>query len=467
MEAGLLRENEDLVQVTQRLSDLAWIVGTHFLVTYAYGQPWLRQNSNATLIAVLIFSVAAEFCSLYRPWRIERLRVEIRSACLTWLITVTSLVTLGFATKTSDKFSRVVSFGWFVMAIVVLCAWRILVRTMLRILRSGGRNTRRAAILGATNGARKLCEQLEQRPWYGIHVDAVYDDRPAERREDLSDVACPCRGNLAELVRACRSSEIDVVYVALPLRAEARIAEAMRVLADTTATVYLVADFFAYDLIGAQLSAIGRVPLISLHDTPFHGIGLGLKRLEDIVVGSLILSLIALPMAVISLLIKLTSPGPIFFRQRRYGLNAKEIRILKFRTMTVCEDGPEITQAKRGDARVTRLGAFLRRTSLDELPQFLQVITGQMSIVGPRPHAVAHNESYRSLIPGYMLRHKVKPGITGWAQVNGWRGETPDVSYMKMRVEHDLAYIGRWTVLWDLKIILLTIFGRRKSQNAY
>jgi putative colanic acid biosynthesis UDP-glucose lipid carrier transferase len=185
------------------------------------------------------------------------------------------------------------------------------------------------------------------------------------------------------------------------------------------------------------------------------------------VAGFAILLLISVPLLIIALLVKVTSPGPVLFRQRRYGLNGKEIRILKFRTMTVCEDGPQIAQAQRNDPRVTRLGAFLRRTSLDELPQFLQVLTGEMSIVGPRPHAVAHNEQYRSIIPGYMLRHKVKPGITGWAQVNGWRGETPTVRWMKKRVEHDLEYINNWSFFWDLKIILMTMIGRKKSRNAY
>ena len=177
--------------------------------------------------------------------------------------------------------------------------------------------------------------------------------------------------------------------------------------------------------------------------------------------------MISLPMLVIAIALKLTSRGPVFFVQRRYGLNGKEIRILKFRTMTVSEDGPNVVQAQKNDKRITPLGAILRRNSLDELPQFLQVLAGEMSIVGPRPHAVAHNEQYRSLIPGYMLRHKVKPGITGWAQVNGWRGETPDVELMKKRVEYDLEYINRWTVLWDIKIVLLTIFGRKTKENAY
>ena len=464
---GLLREHEDVIHATQRLADLLLIAGVHVFMTWEYGQVWRRQSSSATLAAVLVFSIVAELFSLYRPWRVERLHVEVRTVFLAWSATVATVVLFVFATKTSEEYSRVVSFGWFALALIVLCAWRFVVRFVLRAIRTNGKNIRRVAILGATPSARDLCAQIEERPWMGIRVQGVYDDRGSDRREDLLDAACPYLGKASELVKACRDGRIDVVYIALPLRAEPRIAEVMKAFADTTATVYLMADFLRYHQMTPTFTSLGSVQLISLHDTPFHGISTVEKRLEDIVVGSLILTLISLPLVVISVLVKATSRGPIFFRQRRYGLNGKEIRILKFRTMTVCEDGPSIQQAQRNDARVTPLGRFLRRTSLDELPQFLQVIAGQMSIVGPRPHAVAHNESYRKVIPSYMLRHKVKPGITGWAQVNGWRGETPEVGQMKKRVEHDLEYIGRWTVLWDLKIILMTIIGRKKSQNAY
>jgi putative colanic acid biosynthesis UDP-glucose lipid carrier transferase len=323
------------------------------------------------------------------------------------------------------------------------------------------------AILGATPSADQLCEQIQQRPWLGMEIVGVYDDRAEERRHVFQKHSCRYAGSEDDLIEACRSNKIDVVYIALPLRAEERIADLVRALADTTATVHLLADFFTYDLLCARWSTIGDFPLISIHDTPFAGIDGWMKRLEDIVVGTFILLLISAPLLIISLLVKLTSPGPIFFRQRRYGLNGKEIRVLKFRSMTVCEDGAQVTQAKPNDTRVTPLGRFLRKSSLDELPQFLQVVTGEMSIVGPRPHAVAHNEQYRALIHGYMLRHKVKPGITGWAQVNGWRGETPEISSMEKRVAHDLEYIEKWSLFWDLKIILLTVMGRKKSRNAY
>ena len=222
-----------------------------------------------------------------------------------------------------------------------------------------------------------------------------------------------------------------------------------------------------FDLLHARWGSIGGLPTVSLHETPFYGVDGWLKRFEDIVLGSLILFAIAIPMIIVGICVRVTSPGPALFRQRRYGLNGEVIDVIKFRSMTVTEDGPEIKQATRDDPRITKLGAFLRRTNLDELPQFLNVLEGSMSIVGPRPHAIAHNELYRSKIQGYMLRHKVKPGITGWAQVNGWRGETDTLEKMEKRVEHDLDYIRNWSLLWDLQIILMTVFGAGARKNAY
>jgi putative colanic acid biosynthesis UDP-glucose lipid carrier transferase len=463
----VLRNQEQAIYAIQRLIDIILIALVHPFLNWVYHQPWTSASSTATLIGVIAFSVAAEVCGLYRAWRVLRFRVEIRTVFLAWAMTVSALVLIAFATKTSSDHSRVVSFGWFLLSPVVLSGWRLVLRSTLRALRASGRNTRTVAIVGATEQARDLCVEIAERPWMGIKVLGVYDDRTEDRRTDLTSVSCAFLGTVTDLVAKCREGQIDAVYVALPLRAEPRIAEVLQVLADTTATVYLVADFFKLPIVRGEMTAIGRVPLVSVHGTPFYGVNAWLKRGEDIVVGSLILLLIAIPMLAIAILIKLTSKGPVLFRQRRYGLNGKEIRILKFRSMTVAEDGPNVVQAKRNDPRVTRLGALLRRTSMDELPQFLQVFVGEMSIVGPRPHAVAHNEAYRALIPGYMLRHKVKPGITGWAQVNGWRGETPEVNWMKNRVKFDLEYISRWTVLWDLKIILLTVFSRKKSPNAY
>jgi putative colanic acid biosynthesis UDP-glucose lipid carrier transferase len=450
-----------------RVVDVLLIVAAHLFATWAYHQPWRREAGNATMLAIIVFAIAGEICGLYRPWRSERLRVEARVVIMAWAATVVTLVFVAVTTKSAELYSRVVSFGWFLGAPMLLGLWRIITRSILRALRANGRNSRTVAILGATRSAEDLCKRIRMRPWLGMNIIGVYDDRSAERRHRFTDRPWPHIGNESDLIAACKENKIDVVYIALPLRAEARIANLVRALADTTATVYLVADFFTYDLLCARWTAIGDFPLVSLHDTPFRGVNSWVKRMEDIVLSALILIGISLPLLGIGLLVKLTSKGPVFFRQRRYGLNGKEIRVLKFRTMTVTEDGPTIMQATRDDVRVTPIGRILRSLSLDELPQFLQVLTGEMSIVGPRPHAVAHNEQYRALIHGYMLRHKVKPGITGWAQVNGWRGETPELSSMEKRVEYDLEYIEKWTLLWDLEIILRTIGGRKKSRNAY
>jgi putative colanic acid biosynthesis UDP-glucose lipid carrier transferase len=311
-----------------------------------------------------------------------------------------------------------------------------------------------------------LTEAFETRPWLGLKLAGVFDDRAADRRDNINHPHWTVIGRSEDLIRECREGKIDAVYVALPLRAEARTAEILAALSDTTVTVYLVADLLYFSLLRAQWGQVGGVPVVSLHDSPFQGLVGWIKRIEDLVLGSLIVLLTAIPMLCIAIAIKIKSPGPIFFHQWRYGLSGKKIRILKFRTMTVCEDGPNVVQAVKDDARVTKIGKFLRRTSLDEFPQFLQVLTGELSLVGPRPHAVAHNEKYRAIIHGYMLRHMVKPGITGWAQVNGWRGETAEVGKMEERVRHDMEYISKWNLLLDLKIIFLTVFGAKKNMHA-
>jgi putative colanic acid biosynthesis UDP-glucose lipid carrier transferase len=233
-------------------------------------------------------------------------------------------------------------------------------------------------------------------------------------------------------------------------------------------SVYIVPDMFLFSMFHGKWVQVGQVPAVSVFETPFYGIDGWLKRCEDIVIASLVLLLMALPMSLIAVAIKLTSSGPVIFKQRRYGLDGKVFHIWKFRTMTVREDHSEaLKQAQRNDSRVTRLGGFLRRSSLDELPQFFNVLAGTMSVVGPRPHATAHNERYRKMIQGYMVRHKVRPGITGWAQANGWRGETDTLDKMEARVEHDLWYIRNWSVLLDLKIIIHTALRGWRSVNAY
>jgi putative colanic acid biosynthesis UDP-glucose lipid carrier transferase len=462
-----LKGYQDRLQAFQRLIDLLLVVLTHGIICRARGLAWNREMANITVVACVSYGLIAESMGLYRTRQTDHLIVVLKSILEAWAMTASAVALFLFATKTSTQVSRIVSFAWILITPITLIASRVMRRAILRARWATGRGLRMATILGITPSAERLCAEIRQRPWLGLKITGIYDDRAEDRRHSFVKQSCRHLGGTDDLVQACRAGRIDVVYVALPLRAEERIGNVLRALANSTATVYLVADLPSYDLLSARWTALGNSPLVSIHDTPFLGASGWLKRLEDVVIGLGIVFLISIPLLVISVLVKATSSGPVFFRQLRYGLNGRAIRALKFRTMTVCEDGPHIIQARKSDGRVTPLGRFLRRTSLDELPQFLQVLTGEMSIVGPRPHAVAHNEQYRSLIPFYMLRHKVKPGITGWAQVNGWRGETPTVDLMERRVAHDLEYINNWSFLLDLKIIFLTIVGRKKNRNAW
>jgi putative colanic acid biosynthesis UDP-glucose lipid carrier transferase len=274
-------------------------------------------------------------------------------------------------------------------------------------------------------------------------------------------------GNFKQLIEKAKAGEIDVIYIGLPLKAEDRIAHLIEELSDSTASVYFVPDFFVFDLLRSNIHHINGIPIVSVFESPFYGVDGALKRVFDILLGLFILTIIAIPMLVIAICVKITSPGSVLFKQRRYGLKGEEIVVWKFRSMSVCEDGNNVQQAKKNDPRVTKLGAFLRRTSLDELPQFINVLQGHMSIVGPRPHAVAHNELYRKKIKGYMLRHKVKPGITGLAQISGYRGETDTLEKMEGRIKYDLKYIENWSLWLDIKIVLLTFCKGFISSTAY
>jgi putative colanic acid biosynthesis UDP-glucose lipid carrier transferase len=251
------------------------------------------------------------------------------------------------------------------------------------------------------------------------------------------------------------------------MHAEDEIKKLLTDLGDAAVAVYLIPDLFVFELLHSRWQSIGGLPAISIYGTPLHGVGGMLKRVEDVILSLLIFVVIAIPMLMIAVGVKLTSPGPALFKQRRYGLGGESIWVWKFRTMTVCEEDTSFKQAQRNDGRITRFGAFLRRTSLDELPQFINVLQGQMSIVGPRPHPILLNEQFRLRIPKYMLRHLVKPGITGWAQINGFRGETDTLEKMEKRIEHDLFYIENWSLWLDIKIIIITIVKGFVDNNAY
>ncbi len=482
---GPMRANSGAVGVMQRVLDAFWIFCAHYasyllypsitrgLASLGFGafpnrieQDWTTQDTLASVTAIVTFQVVAEAQSLYRSWQGVPLRREVFTTLVAWVFSIPVLLFIAFVTKTSEGYSRSIALVWFFGTAVTLTLWRLAMHAAMIEIRKRGGNTRNVAIAGATEIALSLAKSISEESYSGMRVVGFYDDRNSDRRIAVPEQYGGVIGDLNKLVVDAREGKIDIVYISLPLRAESRINALVRKLGDTTVSAYVIADFFVFDLLHAQWTSVGDIPAVSILDTPFHGLGGWVKRLEDIVIGSLILLLITIPMLVVAVGIKLTSPGPVFFRQKRYGLNGKEIRVLKFRSMKVMEDGPTVKQATKDDPRVTPIGKFIRRTSIDELPQFLQVLTGEMSIVGPRPHAVAHNELYRSKIQGYMLRHKVKPGITGWAQVNGWRGETDTPAKVLGRVEHDLYYIDNWSLLLDLSIMVRTVFSKKAYKNA-
>jgi len=298
-----------------------------------------------------------------------------------------------------------------------------------------------------------------------VELLGFFDDRTPDRIHSRGRYRM--LGRIQEIADYVKKNNVQLVYLSLPMASQPRIKQLLDALKDTTASVYFVPDMFVTDLIQGRTDTICGMPVISVVETPFRGPDAVVKRASDIVLSVVILLLLSPVMLGIAAAIKLTSPGPVIFRQRRYGLWGQEIMVYKFRSMTVTEDGPVVTQARKDDARVTPLGRILRRTSLDELPQFINVLQGRMSIVGPRPHAVAHNEMYRPLIKSYMIRHKVKPGITGWAQVNGYRGETDSLEKMEARIRCDLDYLRNWSLRLDLYIVWRTIRLVFKDGAAY
>jgi len=436
------------------------------------------------LIAIIVFFLSSQLTGLLSQGRHFSVNSEIVSLVTTWSMTVLVLALTAFATRYGQHFARSVMLAWVMMSPAMIG----LTRMCLRIVQIGmlrrGIGCRRVAIAGWNPLGEQTRVNMENEPALGLQFAGFYDDRGAERLlEDLntkaddplsssglthSSGATPVlMGNLAQLVESARSGEVETVLITLPMRAENRIRFLLDELSDSTASVYIVPDFFVFELLHSRWTQVGGLPAVSVFENPLFGIDGAAKRIADLTLAVSGLIAISLPMCMIAAAVKISSPGPVFFRQRRYGLAGQEIRVWKFRSMRACDDGPVVKQATANDPRITRVGAILRKTSLDELPQLFNVIEGTMSLVGPRPHASAHNEQYRGLIRGYMMRHKVKPGITGLAQVSGCRGETETLDKMKKRVEFDHQYIRTWSLLLDLRILARTMLVFWKQPEAY
>lgn len=463
-----LRPNASRITFLQRLLDGFLIIFVYWMALSLHGADWDAKQILVSVLAAVFFAFFAEVRGgLYNSWRTNSLIAETREVLQIWLMVIFMLLMLVFVSKTSEGFSRLEVLTWFVAAPVALIAVRLLVRRVLRYFRRQGLNIRRAAVVGHNPLGHQLVEHLDSMAWSGLVVKGIFDNYQGVEGAFNGNKSKYPLGSMDEMIQKARTGEFDSVYIALPLRNARSVETLVSQLADTTVSVFVVPDLFLSELMHSRWIDFGGMPLVSVYETPYYGLYGWLKRAEDLILSSLILLLISPLMAAIAIAIKATSPGSVFFKQRRYGLNAEVVEVWKFRSMTVCEDGENIRQAKKGDVRITPLGAFLRRTSLDELPQFINVLQGSMSVVGPRPHAVAHNEQYRKLIKGYMLRHKVKPGITGWAQVNGWRGETDTLYKMQKRVDYDMEYFKNWSLLFDLKIVFLTVLCGFTGKNVY
>jgi putative colanic acid biosynthesis UDP-glucose lipid carrier transferase len=389
----------------------------------------------------------------------------VTAVLVRWGVLLAALLAIAYVTKFSGQYSRRVVLTWAALTPLLLVASSLGLQSMMRRAICDPEGARRAVLVGCNDSSRRLAARLRASSEYCMNVLGYFDDRDEARLELQGGDRL--LGNLSELVSWVQRNNIEVIFVCLPMGRAQRLAEVLHQLSDTTASIYYAPDLYVYDLVHARTIFIQGVPVVSMRETPIYGVSGVTKRLMDVVLSTLLLLLLAPLLLGVALVVKLTSPGPVIFAQRRYGLNGEEIVVYKFRTMRVTEDGAEIIQASRHDPRITPPGAFLRRYSLDELPQLVNVLQGRMSLVGPRPHAVAHNEMYRKLIRGYMIRHKVRPGITGLAQVNGLRGETKSLEDMEARVRQDLEYLRRWSVALDLRILVRTAFRVWNDRAAY
>jgi putative colanic acid biosysnthesis UDP-glucose lipid carrier transferase len=464
---GLIRPYSFWLIQIHRLTDALWIPALLY-ATLALAGAWSFAHLPLVVLALACFALCAEHNHLYRSWRVAALDEELSVLWRSWLATALVVVFAAFVFDDLPRPERRLLLAWLSVTPLLLSATRVAARLAIRAGRLAGRNFRTAAIVGANETGRRVAERLLHNRWMGIRLLGYFEDRVVAAGRELVEGPVPVIGDVQELVARAHGGGIDIVYVALPMRAEQRVRKLVETLADTTASVYYVADFMVFDLLHAQWETLGGVPILRLVDSPFTGYNGFAKRVLDIALSLSLLLLCALPMALIALAVKLSSPGPILFRQKRHGLDGGEFTIWKFRTMAPGGEGePDGRQTTRQDPRTTRLGRLLRRSSLDELPQLVNVLQGQMSLVGPRPHPTGLNDQHRALINRFFLRHKVRPGMTGWAQVNGCRGETETSEKMKRRLEYDLEYINNWSFWLDLRILVLTALRAWRDENAY
>ena len=465
---GLLRRHTTILAKLSGVFDALAIALAGLSAYVVRVDEWWPIPANyltAILVSVSLLLLVFSYLGIYQSWRGRSLLEHVRLIAIGWLIVVLLLVAGAFVTKTGNTFSRLWLGTWVVLGLFTLLLFRTLAYQILKGMRRKGWNHKAIVIVGAGELGQWTAQHLADSPEIGLEVVAFFDDKPELAGTTL--LGAEVRP-LATLKNYLGGREVDEVWLALPIEAQDRVEEILHDLRDYMRAIRFVPQVFAFRLLQHQWTEVGGIPLLDISSTPMLGLNKVAKALEDRVLAATILFVMAPVLCLIAVLVKLSSPGSILFTQMRHGWDGRAFKIYKFRTMVVHEESEnKLTQATKNDLRFTKIGWLLRRTSLDELPQLINVLKGNMSIVGPRPHAIEHSEQYRDRVEAYMQRHKVKPGITGWAQVNGLRGETAELDKMKKRVEYDLYYIENWSVWFDLRIIFLTLVRGFIHENAH
>ncbi len=464
---GVLKRHAGALSLAFRLLDMLACIAAGYLAYWvrfgAGNHPIDFRYTSLLLIGTLLTALVFPLAGLYRSWRTQNILVPARRVLLAWITVFAALLILLVLDKQAERFSRLWLAEWFVAGALLLMLLRLTVYGVLQWLRRRGYNRRFVVVVGSGGQARELLRQVKNSPWSGFDVAAVFYGA-----EDTGEIHGHRPQPLVTLENYLLTQTVDEVWIALPLEQSQKLRAVLAQLRNCPANIRYAPDLEDLFLLNHGVTEILNMPMIDLMASPLQGDGWLLKGLEDRLLAALILVLVSPLMVLIAIGLKLSSPGPVLYRQKRHGWDGHEIVVYKFRTMVLHKEQPDqVTQAYPNDERVTSFGRLLRHTSLDELPQFINVLQGRMSIVGPRPHAVEHNTQYRKIIDHYMLRHIVKPGITGWAQINGLRGMTDTPDKMRRRVEYDFYYIENWSLGFDLKIIFLTLIRGFVNKNAY
>lgn len=439
------------------------VVVTLYALHFMFDVTFIGTDILLAVIAFLLTLVLMDGTYLFMPGDTQR-RHSLTTFIGNWLLILGIIYIVGYASGTRDYFYPPYMVTWALVApaSVILCHAVVRQFVMLPMKQ----RKRRVVIVGANSAGLALRNRIVQNAYLNMEFVGFFDDRTCQRLQGVS--AADILATLDKVAAFVTEQGVDRVYVSLPMSSQPRVMRLLDELKDSTTSVYFVPDCFIYDMIQGHIDHVAGMPVVCICESPFRGIKAVIKRASDLVFALLILGLLWPVMLLTALAVKLTSKGPVLFKQRRYGADGETILVYKFRSMTVMEDGAAVAQATKNDQRLTPIGGFIRKSSLDELPQLLNVLEGTMSLVGPRPHANVHNEYYRKLIKGYMIRHKVRPGITGWAQVNGCRGETDTLEKMEQRVRYDLDYLRHWSLPMDIRIIFMTAFQvLRRDGNAY